>query len=139
MAQSLLKTKKPFELLRHWDEYVSSITSYFFSEEQDEDEWEPCVDISEQDNNYLLKADLPGVREEDIQINYNNGCLTIAGKRLVEKTSPNERSCVTERYHGSFKRVFKFPRTIAAHEITGEYKDGILHLVIPVSDAAEQK
>ena len=139
MAVSMVKMKKPFDMLANWDEYVR-VVNQFFSEQEETQVWAPPVDVKEKDGNYLLRVDLPGVREEDIHVIYKNGFLTIKGNRIRPKDDEGSiQDHMIERYYGRFERVLRFPPGINADSIKKEYKDGILKLTIPVPDDDEKK
>lgn len=138
MAVSMVKIRKPFDMLINWKEYVS-VLNQFFSEAEEDQVWAPAVDIKEKDGKYLLEADLPGVKEEDIHITYKNGYLTIEGRQCKAEDEDKVQNHMLERYYGRFQRVLKFPQDINESEIKINYKDGILEITIPLPDLEKQK
>jgi len=138
MAVSMVKTRKPFDMLVNWKEYVN-VLNQFFSEAEENPVWAPAVDITEKDGKYLLKADLPGVKEEDIHITYKNGYLTIEGRRSRVEDEDKVQNHTLERYYGRFQRILRFPQEINESEIKMNYKDGILEITIPLPDLEKQK
>ena len=94
-------------------------------------EWSPLVDISEDENEYLIKAELPEVRKEDVKITAAEGMLTIMGERKFEKEDNGKRYHRVERSYGSFGRTFSLPDDASPAKVSAEFKDGVLivHLV----------
>ena len=103
-------------------------------------EWSPTVDIEEDADNYLIRADVPGVDKNDIDVHLDNGVLSISGEKKVEKETNNgTRQHRTERYCGSFSRRFTLPTAIKSDEVDASYKDGVLSLKIPKAEEAKPK
>lgn len=94
-------------------------------------EWSPSVDISENDKEYVVKAELPEVKKEDIKVNVEDGTLCISGERKVEKEEKGTKFHRVERAYGRFERSFSLPDEADADKITSEYKDGILTVHLP--------
>ena len=94
-------------------------------------EWSPKVDISETDQAFTIKAELPEVRKEDIKVNIENGTLSISGERKQEKEEKDKKFHRVERFYGSFMRSFTLPDNVDASQIKAEYKDGMLNLSLP--------
>ncbi|HEX5220517.1 MAG TPA: Hsp20/alpha crystallin family protein [Verrucomicrobiae bacterium] len=94
-------------------------------------EWSPLVDISEDSNEYLIKAELPEVRKEDVKVTAEDGMLTIMGERKFAKEENGRRYHRVERAYGSFGRTFSLPDDASAAKVRAEFKDGVLtvHLV----------
>jgi len=100
-------------------------------------DWMPQVDISETKEAFIVKAELPGVEKEDVNVNFENSVLTIRGEKKVE-TEDKKRHRV-ECAYGSFIRSFTLPQTIKADKIEAVYKNGILNLTIPKAEEAKPK
>ena len=96
--------------------------------------WRPAVDIKEEDNRFLIKADIPGVDPKDIEITMEDGVLTIKGERVTEKEEKREDFRRVERSRGTFYRRFSLPDTADADKIEAKGKDGVLEIVIPKHD-----
>ena len=94
-------------------------------------EWSPFVDISEDDREYLIKADLPEVKKEDVKVSVEEGTLTIMGERKFEKEEKGRRYHRVERAYGTFGRSFLLPDDASPAKVNAEFKDGVLtvHLV----------
>ena len=100
--------------------------------------WSPSADISETDKEYVVRAELPGIRKEDVKVTLADGVLTIEGERKQEKKE-------TERYHrvetcyGAFSRAFSLPDNIKSDAIRCESKDGVLTVYVPKADQSKPK
>jgi HSP20 family protein len=89
-------------------------------------EWSPLVDISEDDNEYLIKAELPEVKKEDVKVTAEEGTLTIMGERKFEKEEKGKKYHRVERAYGSFGRSFSLPDDASPEKVSAEFKDGVL-------------
>ena len=94
-------------------------------------DWVPAVDIVEEKDRYVLRADVPGVKPEDIDVNMENGVLSVAGERHEESTEEAKGMRRVERISGKFYRRFNLPDTADAEEISARSANGILEVVIP--------
>lgn len=102
-------------------------------------EWAPAVDIKEEDNRFVIHADIPGVNPEDLDINMENGVLTLKGEKNTEaKTEKNNYKRV-ERIYGSFYRRFSLPDTADNDAISATSKNGVLDIIIPKREAVKPK
>jgi HSP20 family protein len=97
--------------------------------------WRPVVDVYDKDENIVIKADLPGVDKKDIHVDLNGRVLTLSGERTEEKEA-NEESCYRkERAYGKFVRTFNLATDVLPDKIDATYRDGVLHVTIPKSEA----
>lgn len=94
-------------------------------------EWKPAASITESDTQYTIKADLPEVKREDIDVTVENGVLTIKGERHIEKSSEDEVEHRREVFYGSFSRSFSLPDDVDASAISADSKDGVLTVRLP--------
>jgi HSP20 family protein len=94
-------------------------------------DWVPAVDIVEEKDRYVLRADVPGVKPENIDVNMENGVLTVSGERHHESTEAAEGMRRVERVSGKFYRRFNLPDTADAEEISAKSANGILEVRIP--------
>ena len=99
----------------------------------------PAVDIVEEKDRFVMRADVPGVKPEDIEVNMENGILTVAGQRSEEKSENHEGMHRVERISGRFYRRFSLPDTANADDISAKSKDGILEVTIPKRAAVMPK
>lgn len=102
-------------------------------------QWSPVVDISEDDKEYAIKAELPDVKKEDIKLNVHDDVLTITGERKYEKEEKGKKYHRVERAYGSFMRSFTLPEDADGTKVTADYKDGLLNVRLPKSEKAKPK
>ncbi len=102
-------------------------------------DWMPTVDISESDGEYLIKAELPEVKKEDVKVTVENGVLTLQGERRQEKEEKGKKYHRVERSYGSFIRSFTLPESVDEAGVRAEYKDGVLNLHLPKSEKVKPK
>jgi len=102
-------------------------------------DWMPTVDISETEGEYLIKAELPEVKKEDVKVTVENGVLTLQGERRQEKEEKGKRFHRVERSYGSFVRTFALPESVDETAVKAEYKDGVLSLHLPKSEKVKPK
>ena len=94
-------------------------------------DWAPAADVTETEGEYLIKAELPEVRKEDVSLSVQDGVLTLTGERKQEKRDDNEKVHRLERFHGSFARRFSLPEDADEQSIKAESKDGVILIRIP--------
>ena len=102
-------------------------------------DWTPSVDISETDGEYLIKAELPEVKKDDVKVTLEDGILVIQGERRREKDDKTTKYHRVERSYGSFVRSFSLPDQVDENGVKAEYKDGMLNLRIPKSEKAKPR
>jgi HSP20 family protein len=102
-------------------------------------EWSPQVDISEDEKEYLVKADLPEMKKEDIKVTFENGLLSISGERKTEKEEKKKTYHRIERSYGKFERTFTMPEDADATKLAAEFKDGVLKVRMPKNPAEKPK
>jgi HSP20 family protein len=101
--------------------------------------WAPAVDIFESEHELIVKADLPDVKPEELDIRVENNILTIRGERKFEKKVDEKNYLRVERSYGSFARSFSLANTVNSEAIKADYKDGVLTLTIPKREEAKPK
>src|SRR5690349_24290169 len=94
-------------------------------------EWAPSADISETDKEYLIRAELPAVRKEDVRVTVDEGMITIEGERKQHKEDKNEKMHRIESFYGHFTRSFSLPESVDENSIRCDSKDGVLTVHIP--------
>jgi HSP20 family protein len=102
-------------------------------------EWAPVVDITEDETEYLIKADLPEVQKEAVKVSVENGVLILSGERRLQKDERNRRYHRIERSYGSFARSFRLPDDADPAKVNAEFKEGVLKLHIPKSESARPR
>ncbi len=104
-----------------------------------EGSWHPSVDISENENAFVLKAELPGVSREDINIDINNKTLTLKGEKKFEEKTEKENYVRVERSYGSFSRTFTLSDKVDTENVKASYKDGVLEVTLPKKEEAKPR
>lgn len=102
-------------------------------------EWSPLVDISEDEKEYVIKAEVPEMKKEEIKITVHDDVLSISGERKYEKEDKGKKYHRVERAYGSFMRSFTLPEDADGSKVNAEYKDGILKVHLPKSEKAKPK
>src|SRR5689334_24773277 len=101
--------------------------------------WSPAVDIHEEDKQFTVHADLPGVKPADIEITAEKGVLSLKGVRNVEQKTDDGHYSRVERVNGKFLRTFSLPENVQTDAIKAQFKDGVLELTIPKVPKAEPR
>lgn len=102
-------------------------------------DWAPLVDVIEDEKEYLVKAELPEVKKEDVKIAVQDDVLTMSGERMQEKEEKGKKFHRIERAYGSFSRSFTLPEDADASKITADFKNGVLTVHLPKSERAKPK
>ena len=98
----------------------------------------PSVDIYEEGGNFIVKADLPGIKKKDLKIDLTENVLTITGEKKREEKIERESYYRYERSHGSFCRRFELPHELETDKIKAHFEDGVLEVKIPMTEKAEK-
>ncbi len=101
--------------------------------------WAPLVDITEDEAEFLIKAELPEVRKEDVRVTVDNGVLNISGQRRVERDEKTVKFHRIERAYGSFTRSFTLPEGTDGSKVKAEFKEGVLKVHLPKSEEAKPR
>lgn len=101
--------------------------------------WLPAVDIYEGDNAFLVTADLPGLKKDDIDISIEDSVLTVSGERSFKKSDDEGTFRRVERSYGTFRRSFTLPRGIDSTKVEAGFEDGVLTLTLPKSEMAKSR
>jgi len=99
----------------------------------------PAIDVSEDKDNVIVKADLPGLSKDDIEISLQDNVLTLRGEKKEESETKEKNFYRMERVHGVFSRAFELPATVNASKVAATFKDGVLHITLPKSEEAKPK
>ncbi len=127
----------PFEdIHHHLDRWVGT----FAGEKENVDRsWVPAVDIFERGEETVVRAELPDVRKEDLDLKVENNVLTLRGEKRRDETVKQENYHRSERHYGSFTRSFKLPSTVDTSRIQARYENGVLEIVVPKAEEAKPK
>jgi HSP20 family protein len=126
----------PWRMMDEWRQEMDRVFHPLLQRDEDASrfvggDWVPAVDIKDEDNRYVIRADIPGVKPEDIEVTMENGVLTIHGERKFEETEERENFKRIERSHGVFYRRFTLPDNTDAEAVQASGMDGVLEVTIP--------
>jgi HSP20 family protein len=102
-------------------------------------DWSPYVDIKETPEEYVIKAELPEVKKEDVKVTIKDGILSLSGERKLEKEEKGKKFHRIERAYGTFMRSFTLPEDVDENKLLATYKDGVLDVHLPKSPVAKPK
>ncbi len=119
--------RRPFSLMRPswWPRTVEEVS--------------PSVDVFEEGDDVVVKAELPGIKKEDIEVNLSDDIMTISGEKKKEEKVQKKDYYSLERSFGSFRRSFRLPSEVLPDKAKAAFKDGILEIRVPKSDEAKKK
>jgi HSP20 family protein len=123
---------EPFWPARHWSTLQSS-------QPGEATGWSPKVDVFERDGRMVTRADLPGVKKEDVTVEVTDGHLALSGERRHEMEEKNDHIYRTEREYGSFYRVVPLPEGVKTEDIKATFADGVLEVSVPMPAKPESK
>lgn len=102
-------------------------------------DWAPAMDVQETDKEYLIKADLPDVKKEEVKVGIEDGVLSVEGERKLEKEEKGRKFHRIERAYGKFVRRMTVPTDVDATKVVAEFKDGVLNVHLPKSAVSKPK
>ncbi len=101
--------------------------------------WAPALDVHEDADSFVIRAELPGLKREDIEVSLQDGALVISGERKTEKVEEGVEVHRQECYYGKFQRALTLSEPVAADKVKADYKDGILTVTLPKTEEAKPK
>lgn len=101
--------------------------------------WMPAVDVKEEEKQFIIHADIPGVKPEEIEVSLEAGVLTIKGEKKSESKTEKDGYKRVERSYGAFCRSFSLPGAVGSDVVTAKFKNGVLEIVVPKSEATKPK
>jgi len=133
MADKFLSKWEPFRDMLSLRADMDRLFKSLFGEVPEEREgfWAPVMDIEEDNDNIMVKAEIPGMKKEDIKVSVRNNVLMISGERKQEKEIKNKTYHRIERYYGKFSRTIALPSEVETDKIKASYKDGVLMVILP--------
>jgi len=138
-----LMPKRPWQELRSLKEELDSLFERIFGREEVAVRKEfvpfPAVDMEESEDEFIVKAELPGMDRKDIQVELVGNTLVIKGEKRREAEEHRRDYHRTERYYGSFYRSIPLPLEVATDKIHAKYRDGVLEVVLPKSEEAKRR
>lgn len=133
----------PFELMRRFTEEMDrAFENFGFSRGFGESEmamWRPAVEVFERDNNLVVRAELPGLKKEDIKVEMTDEGLTIQGERKREHEEQGEGFYRSERSYGKFYRVIPLPEDANAEQVQAQFNNGVLEVSVPVPETRRRR
>jgi HSP20 family protein len=131
----------PFDQLTHMrdelDRVVESSFGSIFRPLGSLNRWNPAVDVYQDNEQFTVYAELPGLKKEEIEISLHGDTLTIGGERKQEAKA--DQGFRSERYFGKFQRSLTLPVSVNSEKVNATYKDGVLKVVLPKAEAAKPK
>ncbi len=137
-----LTRRTPNRTLRDLQREVDSIFDQFFGRGEDDDTsavWAPRTDLSETDEAFRIRLDVPGMTKDDITINLQNNTLTVSGERTSERTKESEEYVRVERAFGNFHRTFNLPNAVDQQNVEAAYEDGVLTINVPKTEESTRR
>jgi len=101
--------------------------------------WSPALDIYEEKDNFIVKAELPGMKKEEIEVSLHDGTLTISGERKSNNKHEDAEVYRAERFVGRFQRSVALPHSVDSNKVKAQYKDGVLSITLPKTEEAKPK
>jgi HSP20 family protein len=101
--------------------------------------WAPALDVYEEKDHFIVKAELPGMKKEDIEVSFTDGSLSISGERKSETKHEDAEVYRAERFFGRFQRTVTLPTPVAVDKTKASYKDGVLTVTLPKTEEAKPK
>lgn len=142
MADKQLRRWDPFRELVSLRDDMDRLFYTFFGRplsEEAEGIWAPVIDLEEDNGNFIVKAEVPGLRKEDIKIAVRGNLLTVSGERKQESESKGKTFHRVERAYGKFTRTITLPNEVEADKVKAAYKDGLLQITLPKPEAMKPK
>jgi len=145
MAKDLVRYREPFQELDRMRRDMDRLWDSFFEDRPMVrrgdwmGEWLPSLDLLETKNEFVIKAEVPGMTPKDIDISLAEGILTIRGEKKQEKEEKEENYHFVERGYGSFNRSIRLPGEVQSNKIKAAYKDGILRVTLPKTEETKKK
>lgn len=137
---SIRRRRDIFSDLTGMQQEMNRLFDELFGESRgDEGSWLPAVDVSETDNEMIVRAELPGMAQEDIEVNLQENVLTLKGEKKKEEKEEQENFHRVERSYGSFSRTLTLPANVKAEQIQASFKDGVLLITLPKAEEAKTK
>lgn len=139
----LMKRKETWEPMRMLDDLQMEMNRLFHRSVWNRKDWsksfEPDIEIKEETDRFVVKADVPGIKKEDLEIKVEGRVLTLKGERKEETEKKDKNFHFSERVYGSFLRSIELPCELKADEVKATSKEGVLEVLIPKAEAAKAK
>jgi HSP20 family protein len=134
----------PFRELQRIQDDMDGLFENFFTKDRElmepmRFEWCPLCNLHEDDTNYILEAEVPGLEKDEIKVSLKDNIITLSGERKEEKEDKKKHSHIIERHYGSFSRSFSLPVDVDEEKIDASYKDGVLRVILPKTEKTKMK
>lgn len=132
----------PFDQLTNLRDEINRLFDFSGGDAAQESEffgWAPAVDVYEDKDNLVVRAELPGMKKEDIEISLHEGSLVISGERKMGCDSSEGETSRAERFFGRFQRALELPRPVNPEKVTATYKDGILTVTLAKTEESKPR
>jgi HSP20 family protein len=141
MNDKKMKKWEPFsELVTMRDDMDRLFDVFFGTQSQTIDDlWRPSIDIEESNGNLMVRAEIPGMKKEDIKVSVKEDMLTISGERKQENETRDKTFHRIERSYGQFRRMIRLPAEVDADKVKATYKDGVLNVTLPKPESMKPK
>jgi HSP20 family protein len=104
-----------------------------------ETDWLPAVELVEEDDEFVLTAELPGLSKDDVNVSVDDNVLTLKGEKKLEREATHDRAHIREREYGSFERSFTLPRNVESGKIRADFHDGLMEIHLPKGEEAKSR
>lgn len=141
MNDKKMKKWEPFSELVTMRDDVDRLFDVFFGTQPQtiDDLWRPSIDIEESNGNLMVKAEIPGMKKENIKVSVKEDMLTISGERKQENETRDKTYHRIERSYGQFRRMIRLPAEVDADKVKASYKDGVLSVTLPKPESMKPK
>ncbi len=139
---SLIRFSPTTDMRRLQREFESLFENFFPTRTAEDGEsavWAPRVDLSETDEAYFIHLDLPGLKKDEVEINFHEGTLSVSGERQAESTEENRKFVRVERSYGRFYRAFTLPQAVNEKKIEATFEDGVLNVRVPKAEEVKPR
>jgi HSP20 family protein len=125
--------------LRRWMDYPELGASMFNAPMFSENAWLPAVELVEEDDEFMLTAELPGMSKENVDLSVDDNVLTLKGEKKTEREVAHDRMHIHERGYGTFERSFVLPKNVDAGKIRADFHDGLIEIHMPKGEKSKSK
>ena len=125
--------------MSRWANYPTFGASLFKAPLLSEADWLPAVELVEEDGEFVLTAELPGLSKDDVELSVDDNILTLKGEKKTEREETHDRTHIRERVYGTFERSFTLPRNVDASKIIADFHDGLVEIHMPKGEEAKSR
>lgn len=125
--------------MRRWMDYPDFGASMFKTPLFSDGAWLPAVELVEEDGEFVLTAELPGMSKDDVDVSVDDHTLTLKGEKKTEREEAHDKMHIRERGYGTFERSFTLPRNVDAGKIRADFHDGLVEIHLPKGEQTKSK